>query len=129
VRLRILLAAAALASLGGGYNSPPLPRTGPPPPPPSGVGITQRLGERVPLDIPFRDESGRRVALGDCTGGKPTILVLAYYRCPMLCTEVLNGLLDVLRAMPADVGSNFNVVVMSFDPRERPPLAAVKKAS
>jgi protein SCO1/2 len=128
VRSRLLLAAAAAACLGGGYNSPPLPRAGPPPPPPD-VGIDQRLGAAVPLDLPFKDEAGRRVTLGDCTAGKPTVLVLAYYRCPMLCTEVLNGLLAALRATPADVGSAFNVVVVSFDPREKPPLAAVKKAS
>ena len=83
----------------------------------------------MPLDIPFRDEHGGRVTLGDCTGGKPTVLVLAYYRCPMLCTEVLNGLLAALRATPDSVGDTFNVVVVSFDPREKPPLAALKKAA
>jgi len=118
----------ALASLGAGYNSPPQPHTGPPPPPPK-VGIDQRLGAAVPLHLPFKDERGNRVTLGDCTAGKPTILVLAYYRCPMLCTQVLNGLLTALRAMPDSAGSTFNVVVVSFDPREKPPLAALKKAT
>lgn len=128
MKTRLLLAAVAAVCLGGDYNSPPQPRAGPPPPPPD-VGIDQRLGATVPLDLPFKDEAGTRVTLGDCTAGKPTVLVLAYYRCPMLCTEVLNGLLRALRATAADVGSTFNVVVISFDPREKPPLAAVKKAS
>jgi protein SCO1/2 len=118
----------AAACLGGGYDDPPQPQTGNPPPPPR-AAIDQRLGSRVPLDLPFKDESGNRVSLGDCTAGKPTVLVLAYFRCPMLCTEVLNGLLAALRALPDDAGGAFNVVVVSFDPREKPPLAALKKAS
>ena len=56
-----------------------------------GAGITQRLGEQVPLDLPFRDETGRPVQLRDLFDGKPVILVLAYYRCPKLCNQVLNG--------------------------------------
>ena len=125
---RLLLAAAAAASLGNGYNSPPQPRTGPPPPPPK-AAIDQRLGEKVPLHLPFKDESARSIALGDCVAGKPTILVLAYYRCQMLCTEVLNGLLTAARGLPGRAGDSFNIVVVSFDPREKPPLAALKKAS
>jgi protein SCO1/2 len=128
MRWRLLPLAALAVALCGGYNSPPVPREGPPPPPPK-VGIDQKLGAKVPLDVPFRDEHGNRVALADCTGGKPTVLVLAYYRCPMLCTRVLNGLLDALRAIPDSAGGGFNVVVVSFDPREKPPLAAVKKAA
>lgn len=128
MRARALMIAAAVACLGGGYGSPPQPRTGPPPPPPA-AGIDQRLGAKVPLDLPFKDEAGGRVTLGDCTAGKPTVLVLAYYRCPMLCTQVLNGLVRALRALPDSAGGPFNVVVVSFDPREKPPLAALKKAS
>src|SRR6185312_12910216 len=126
--VRGLLISLAVASLGNGYSSPPLPRKGPAPPPRQ-VAIDQRLGEKVPLDLPFKDESGHRKTLGECTAGKPTVLVLAYFRCPMLCTQVLNDLLRALRATPADVGSTFNVVVVSIDPREKPPLAALKKAS
>jgi len=128
VRARVLLTTAAVACLGSGYSSPPQPQTGPPPPPPN-AAIEQRPGAKVPLHLPFKDEAGRRVTLGDCTAGKPTVLVLAYYRCPMLCTEVLNGLLRALRAVPDSAGGPFAVVVVSFDPREKPPLAAVKKAS
>ncbi len=128
MRGRLLIALAGMICLGSGYDSPPMPNTGPPAPPPN-VRIEQKLGQHVPLDLPFRDSHDHRVTLGECTGGKPTILVLAYYRCPMLCTEILNNLLTTLRAIPADVGSTFNVVVVSFDPREKPPLAAVKKAN
>jgi protein SCO1/2 len=125
---RLLMTFAALSSLGSGYSGPPQPRAGPPKPPPP-AGIDQRLGVMVPLNLPFKDEAGHAITLSECVGGKPTVLVLAYYRCPMLCTQVLNGLLRALRAMPGDVGSTFNVVVVSIDPREKPPLAAVKKAT
>jgi protein SCO1 len=128
VKGRLLLLAAAAASLGNGYSSPPQPRTGPPAPPPK-ASIDQRLGEKLPLHLPFKDESGDSIALGDCVAGKPTILVLAYYRCQMLCTEVLNGLLTAIRNLPDSAGDTFNIVVVSFDPREKPPLAALKKAS
>lgn len=128
MKTRLLLAALAALALGSGYNSPPQPHDGPPPPPPD-VGIDQRLGAKVPLDLPFKDEGGHRVTLGDCAAGKPTVLVLAYFRCPMLCTEVLNGLLRALRAIPDSAGGAFSVVVVSFDPREKPPLAALKKAA
>ncbi|HEY1191226.1 MAG TPA: SCO family protein [Gemmata sp.] len=128
MKARLLLFGLALAALGGGYSSPPQPHTGSPPPPPR-VGTDQRLGGAVPLHLPFKDAHGGRVTLGACVAGRPTVLVLAYYRCPMLCTQVLNGLLAALRALPDSVGDTFNVVVVSFDPREKPPLAALKKAA
>jgi protein SCO1/2 len=92
-----------------------------------GVGFDQRLDQQVPLDAVFRDETGRSVRLGDCFGEKPVILVLAYYKCPRLCTEVLNGLVRALLDVSFDVGREFNVVTVSFDARETPPLAAAKK--
>jgi protein SCO1/2 len=93
------------------------------------VRIDEKLDEHVPLDLVFRGEDGQDVMLGDCIGGKPTILVLAYYRCPMNCTDVLNGLTDALRAMPQDfsVGREFNVLTVSFDEREQPALAKEKR--
>jgi protein SCO1/2 len=100
---------------------------GPPQPPP--VPIEQRLGEQVPLDLPFRDEQGRAVKLGDYFKGKPVGLVLAYIRCPKLCSVVLNGVVDCLREVRFDAGEKFEVVVVSFDPREGPELAAQAKAS
>ena len=93
-----------------------------------GVGIEQRLNEQVPMDLVFHDESGNNVHLGDCFQGKPTILVLVYYSCPRLCTRVLSGLLDGLTGLKSfDIGDKFNVVTVSFDPRETPELAAAKK--
>lgn len=91
------------------------------------VGIQQRLGQSLPLDAIFRDESGRAVRLGQYFGKRPVVLVLAYYNCPMLCTEVLNGLLSSLRVLSFDVGKEFEVVTVSFDPREKPADAAAKK--
>ncbi len=92
------------------------------------IGIDQRLNEQVPLDLVFRDETGKLVRLGDYFGEKPVILSLVYYECPMLCTLVLNGLLKSLRALSFDVGKEFNVVTVSFNPGETPTLAAAKKA-
>jgi protein SCO1/2 len=93
------------------------------------VGFDQRLDEQVPLDLTFRDEAGRPVRLREYFDGKPVILVLAYYRCPMLCTEVLNGVVRALLDISLTVGKDFNVLTISFDPRERPELAAAKKTT
>jgi protein SCO1/2 len=92
-----------------------------------GVGFDQKLDAQVPLDAEFRDETGRSVKLGDYFGNKPVILVLAYYRCPMLCTQVLNGLVQALLDVPLEMGRDYSVVTVSFDPRETPALAAAKK--
>jgi len=92
------------------------------------VGIDQKLDQLVPLDLEFHDETGKTVRLGDYFGRKPIILSLVYYDCPMLCTMVLNGLLEGLRQLKYSVGDQFNVVTVSFDPSERPSLAAAKKA-
>jgi protein SCO1/2 len=93
------------------------------------VGFDQRLNEQVPLDLLFRDDSGKLVRLGEYFDGKPVILVLAYYRCPMLCTQVLNGLLFGLRAVSFNAREDFEIVVVSFDEREATDLASAKKAS
>lgn len=95
----------------------------------SDVGFDQRLGETVPLDAVFRDESGRAVKLGDYFGQRPVVLSLAYYECPMLCTVVLNGLASALDVVSYDPGKEFEVVTVSFEPRETPELAAAKKAT
>jgi protein SCO1/2 len=91
------------------------------------VGFDQRLNAQVPLDLPFHDEADQSVQLGDYFGSKPVILVLAYFRCPMLCTQVLNGLVQALLDLSFDIGKEFNVVTVSFDPRETPAMAAAKK--
>jgi len=91
------------------------------------VGIDQKLNAQVPLDLVFRDESGRAVALREYFGERPVILSLVYYECPMLCTLILNGLLRSLRALSFTAGREFIVLTVSFDPREGPELAAAKK--
>ena len=93
------------------------------------VGIDQRIGEQLPLDLVFTDETGRPVKLGDYFGKRPVILALVYYECPMLCTQVLNGLVSALGVMNFDVGREFDVVAVSFNPKEGPGLAAQKKAA
>jgi protein SCO1/2 len=94
-----------------------------------GVTIDQRLDQQVPLDLMFRDEQGQAVPLSRYFGDKPVILSLAYYECPMLCTLVLNGLASALKVLSFDVGKEFEVVTVSFDPRETPAQAAAKKVS
>jgi protein SCO1/2 len=93
------------------------------------IGIDQRLNSHVPLDVPFVDESGRTVRLGDFFGKRPVILALVYYECPMLCTQVLNGLVTALGVMNFEPGREFEVVAVSFNPREGPGLASQKKAN
>jgi protein SCO1 len=92
------------------------------------VGIEQRLNEQIPADLAFRDETGKPVHLAEYFGKKPMILNLVYYQCPMLCGEVLSGLESALRVMKFDVGKEFDVLTISFDPRETPEMAAKKKA-
>lgn len=99
------------------------------PPALEGVGIDQRLDGQVPLDLSFRDEAGRAVRLSDFFGKRPVLLALVYYDCPMLCTQVLNGLLSALNVVSFDAGKEFEVVIVSFDPREKPADAAAKKAA
>jgi protein SCO1 len=92
------------------------------------VGIDQKLDQQVPLDLVFRDETGREVRLGEYFNhGRPVIISLVYYECPMLCNEVLNGLAGALRTLSFDAGKEFDVVTVSFDARETPQLAAAKK--
>jgi len=91
------------------------------------VGIDQKLGAVLPLDLMFNDEQGHAVRLGDELNHRPVVLVLVYYDCPMLCTMVLNDLLRTMRSMPETVGKDFDVITVSFDPRDTPQLATLKK--
>jgi protein SCO1 len=93
------------------------------------IGIDQRIGEQVPLDLRFTDENGRQVRLGDYFGKRPVVLALVYYECPMLCTQVLNGLVTTLGVMNFEPGREFEVVAVSFNPKEGPGLASQKKAN
>lgn len=92
------------------------------------VGIEQHLDEQIPRDLTFRDETGKPVQLSNYFGKKPMILNLVYYQCPMLCGEVLSGLESALRVLKFDVGKEFDVLTVSFDPKETPEMAATKKA-
>jgi protein SCO1/2 len=91
------------------------------------VGIDQKLNQQLPLELIFRDENGTPVKLGQYFGKKPVVLSLVYYSCPMLCTQVLNGMITAFRVLPFKVGTEFDVVTVSFDPRETASLAATKK--
>jgi len=91
------------------------------------VGIDQKLNEQVPLDAVFKDEQAREVRLGQFFKGKPVVLSLVYYSCPMLCTQVLNGELGAFRSVSFNIGEQFEVVTVSFDARETPQLASAKK--
>ncbi|GAB4237383.1 MAG: SCO family protein [Acidobacteriota bacterium] len=92
------------------------------------VTIEQKLDAQVPLDLTFRNEAGDTVTLAQLFRGRPVILTLVYYECPMLCTLVLNGTVAALRALEFSVGNEFDVVTVSIDPDEGPELAAAKKA-
>lgn len=91
------------------------------------VGIDQKLNNQVPLDLTFRDETGQTVQLSKYfVPNRPVILSLVYYNCPMLCTEVLNGMLNSLKLQTLDIGKQFEVLSVSIDPSEKPGLAARK---
>jgi protein SCO1 len=92
------------------------------------VGLDQRLGEFIPLDVPWRDETAAPVLLRDYFGSKPVLLALTYYDCPNLCTLILDGLLRTLRALSLTVGKDFNVLIVSINPDNPPSLAAAKQA-
>jgi protein SCO1/2 len=121
----ILISSAFGQSMTNGIMSPPANVR---PPGLRNVGIQQNLNQQIPADLMFQDDLGRQVRLGDYFGKKPVILNLVYYNCPMLCGEVLSGLENSLRMMKFDVGKEFDVITVSFDPTETPEMAAKKKA-
>jgi protein SCO1 len=92
------------------------------------IGFDQNLDQPVPLDTTFLDESGRTVRLGTYFGKRPVVLLFAYYDCPMLCTQVINGLASTLAVLSLEPGKDFEIVTVSFDPRDTPATAAAKKA-
>ena len=110
--------------MNNGVMSPPANTL---PPKLENVGIEQHLNAQVPPDLNFRDETGETVKLGDYFGRKPLILNLVYFNCTMLCGEELAGLASAMRLIKFDVGNEFDVVTVSFDPRETPEMAAAKK--
>jgi protein SCO1/2 len=91
------------------------------------IGYEQKLGERLPLDLTLRDESGQAVTLGHYFNGRPVVLSVVYYECPMLCTLSLNGLVSALNVLTLNPGKDFEIVTVSFDPRETAAQAAARK--
>ena len=122
----LLLASAAFGQgMTKGMMAPPANMR---PPGLEQVGITQKLDTQLPLDLTFRDESGKTVMLKDYFGKKPVILNFAYYTCPMLCGELLKGLTTSLKGLKFELGNEFDVVTVSIDPHDTPETAAEKKA-
>ena len=121
----VLIAASAFGQgMSQGIMSPPANVR---PPYLQNVGIEQKLDGRVPPDLAFVDDTGRSVKLGDYFSKKPLILNLVYYTCPMLCGEELSGLSASMKMIKFDVGKEFEVVTVSFNPKETPEMAAAKK--
>jgi protein SCO1/2 len=92
-----------------------------------GVYFEQRLGDQVPLDSTFTDEDGKPVVLRSYFEKKPVVLIMAYYRCPMLCSEVLRGAASAFKKLNFQIGDQFNVLTVSIDPQETPALATTTK--
>ncbi|MGH7495770.1 MAG: SCO family protein [bacterium] len=114
----ILLTAGRTYSQLGASTPPPMLRN---------VGIEQNLNAPLPLDLIFVNESGHALALREFFGKKPVVLAFVYYECPMLCTQILNGLLESVRLVKFNIGEEYEVLTVSFDPGETPKLAAEKK--
>jgi protein SCO1 len=93
------------------------------------VGFEPQLNARLPLDLAFRDETGRNVQFREYFTQKPVLLALVYYGCPMLCNQVEQGVVGALRMLSFNPGRDYEVVFVSFDPRETPDMAAQKKES
>jgi protein SCO1/2 len=122
------LAAPFLAAQVSGYGDKQAgPSNDRPPSILNGVGIEQHLNTQLPLGLTFTDDAGKQVALGSYFGKKPAILALVYYRCPMLCSEELTGLVSALEMVRYVPGKDFNIVVASIDPSEGTDLAASNK--
>lgn len=93
------------------------------------VGFEPPLNGQLPLDLNFRDETGRSVQLREYFGHKPVVLALVYYGCPVLCNQVEMGVVGSLKMLSFNAGRDYETVFVSFDPREAPSMAAAKKAA
>ena len=129
----VFIAGPATAQMTGsptvGYKQEPGMTSSTMPAPLREIGFDQHLDEHIPLDTPFKDESGHAVKLGDYFGTRPVVMVFAYYDCPMLCTMVINGLASALDVLSLKPGKDFEIVTVSFDPRDTPATATAKKAA
>lgn len=131
---RVLLAASALAiaslsspAIARGQLADPTQNIGVRPELLKEVGIDQKLNDQIPLDLTFRDEHGKPVQLRQFFGQKPVVLSLVYFNCPMLCTQVLNGLTGSLKLQSLDAGKDFNVLTISIDPTDKPLVAEARQ--
>jgi protein SCO1 len=126
-----LAACAATAQPGGGPHRPIGTQDGTPnvaPPEQEGVGVTEHLGDYLPLELPFIDSTGAPVTLAEAfADGRPVILALVYYDCPVVCAVVMGKLTEAFRGVDFAIGEDYNVVFASIDPTEQPPLAASVK--
>jgi protein SCO1 len=93
------------------------------------IGFDQHIGRRLPLDAPVRAEDGRVAPLAEYFGARPVVLVFAYYSCPMLCTQVVNGVATAVGVLSLEPARDFDVVVISIDPHDSPAAAAAKKTA
>jgi protein SCO1/2 len=93
------------------------------------IGFDQNLNQRIPLETELTDDTGRLVRLGEYFGSKPVVLAFVYYDCPMLCTQVLSAMAASLNLLSLDAGRDFEIVTVSFDPRETPAQAAARKSA
>jgi protein SCO1/2 len=119
--LGLVLAQGALAAA-------PASAEAPPPPALREVGVDERIGERIPLDLLFSEAGGRRVRIGELFGdGKPVLLVLAYVGCRMMCSLVLHGASQAVREMPLEPGRDYRLITVSIDPREDVATAAARR--
>jgi protein SCO1 len=129
-RVSMALASSLLAVASAGASTPltyPGPSSNEKPPLLREIGFDQKLGDALPLDAPFVDETGAPVRLGDYFGKRPVVLSLVYFDCPMLCTISLNGLSSALDILSFEPGREFELVSISFEPKEGPAQAAAKK--
>lgn len=128
----LLVASSARAQISGeptqGYIAAPGVPSQVMPKPLLEIGFDQKINEQLPLDTTFRDETGQTVTLGSLYGKRPVVLGFVYYECPMLCTQVLNAITATVGTLSFSAGTDFDVVLVSIDPRETPAQAAAKKA-
>ncbi|MGZ5428755.1 MAG: SCO family protein [Thermoanaerobaculia bacterium] len=124
--LALLLAPAVPLCASQAPGSPP-PEAPLPPPPIRDVGFDQKLGEAIPLDLVFRDEAGESVRISKYFGKRPVVLSLVYFNCPMLCGMTTDGLVRSVRALRFEPGTDYEILSVSFDPRETAEMAAEKK--
>jgi protein SCO1/2 len=129
IALSIVVSAQMTGSPTIGYKQEPGMTSSTIPAPLREIGFDQNLDSHVPLDTVFTDESGRAVTLGAYFGRRPVVMVFAYYDCPMLCTMVINGLASALDVLSLEPGRDFEIVTVSFDPRDTPATATAKKAA